>query len=110
MKFDTELTHFLYKISIEKHSKQRNIFLSPLFCFIIVQNQREHLQICLGDKNSQIHSLLHNLKQDIETINNNGYIRKIYDRVVTLENDLTKLKAIVQRMIKKRNVLKPVKF
>lgn len=57
-----------------------------------------HLKTWKDDKNFQVRSLLHDLRQDIEIIINNNYIRKLYARVLDLENDLIKLKLIVEKM------------
>lgn len=61
----------------------------------------QQLRTWKDDKNFQMRSLLHDLRQDMEIISNNNYIRKLYDRVLSLENDLVELKLIVERMQEK---------
>lgn len=58
----------------------------------------EHKKVWRDDKNFQIRSLLMDLKQNIEIIINDNYIKKLYARVETLENDLTKLKITIEKM------------
>lgn len=51
----------------------------------------------IGDKQSQIRTVLIDLRQSIENIQHDDYIHKLYNRVDSLKNDLDELKAIVER-------------
>lgn len=50
------------------------------------------------DKNHKIRQLLIDLKQNIEIIRMDNLIKKLYQRVLTLENDLRKLEETVEKM------------
>ena len=57
----------------------------------------EHKRTFLDNTNFKLRTLLHELEQNIIIIRLDEYIKKLYDRVVSLENDLAELKAIVER-------------
>lgn len=57
----------------------------------------EHKRTFKDDMKFKLRTLLNLLHQNIAIIMIDGYIRKLYDRVVALENDLSELKAIIER-------------
>ncbi|WP_342189519.1 hypothetical protein [Spiroplasma endosymbiont of Dilophus febrilis] len=50
------------------------------------------------DKNFQIRTQFHSLLQNIVIIQNHFYIKELYNRIITLENDLSNLKIEVERL------------
>lgn len=56
-----------------------------------------HKRTFIDNMNFKLRSLLHDLEQNIIIIKTDEYIKKLYNRVVALENDLAELKAIVEK-------------
>lgn len=62
-----------------------------------------HQKTWQDDKNFQIRSLLIDLHQSLAIIRIDDYVKKLYKRVLTLENDLAKLEETIEKMQNEAN-------